>query len=72
MRFWRTRRNEIVRKIWEEKRDLLAEQEREEKEKKLAAFEEENEQILKKIGIMDEICAEYDRNYKKYFKEARV
>lgn len=72
MRFWRTRRNEIVRKIWEEERDLLAEQEREEKEKKLAAFEEENEQILKKIGIMDEICAEYDRNYKKYFKEARV
>lgn len=72
MRFWRTRRNEIVRKIWEEKRDLLAEQEREEKEKKLTAFEEENEQILKKIGIMDEICAEYDRNYKKYFKEARV
>lgn len=72
MRFWRTRRNEIIRKIWEEKRDLLDAQECEEKEEKLAALEEENEQILKKIGVRDEIYAEYERSYKKYFKGARV
>lgn len=72
MRFWRTRRNEIIRKIWEEKRDLLGEQECEEKEEKLAALEEENEQMLKKIGIRDQIYAEYEKSYKRYFKGARV
>lgn len=72
MRFWRARRNEIVRKIWAERRDLLDEKEREKKEARISTLNKENEQILEKIGIRDKLYAEYNKNYKKYLKGTKL
>ena len=71
-RFWRVRSDDIKRRIWAEKRDLLSADEVREIEEQLRALEEENKELMEKSAVRNQLHGEYQRIYERKFRSTKL